>query len=138
MTADMENRNTTAGRRDVRGGTARLGAGEPAARVEPALSDGADRPVCGYVRADSKTTDRDLAQSVSDLAVFAAGEGRALSTVIVEWTDDARAAFDAAVAELATLEKADLAGPAGPAEPVTNALGQRGPVLMACAHAGRS
>jgi len=136
MTADKA--NTAAHRKDLRGGAARLGADEAAAVGEPALGGEADRPVCGYVRADSKTTDRDLAQSVSDLAVFAAGAGRELSTVIVEWTDDARAAFDAAATELAGIAKADPAGPAGPAEPVTNALGQRGPVLMACAHAGQS
>jgi len=124
MTA--ERANTAADRQDR--------CGEGAAVVEPAPGGRLDRPVCGYVRADSKTTDRDLAQSVSDLAVFAAGEGRELSTVIVEWTDDARAAFDAAAAELAGI--AALAKPdrAGSPDLVTN----RGPVLMACAHAGRS
>lgn len=124
MTA--ERANTAADRQDR--------CGEGGAVVEPALGGGADRPVCGYVRADSKTTDRDLAQSVSDLAVFAAGEGRELSTVIVEWTDDARAAFDAAAAELAGIAALVKADRAGAADVVTN----RGPVLLACAHAGRS
>jgi hypothetical protein len=132
MTADMA--NTAADRQDARGGAACLGAGGGAAAVEPPRGGVADRPVCGYVRADSRTTDRDLAQSVSDLAVFAAGEGRELSTVIVEWTDDARAAFDAAATELAGIAGIVKAGPAGPADLVTN----RGPALMACAHAGRS
>jgi hypothetical protein len=125
-----ERAKTAAHRDDVRGGTASLGVDEAAAVGEPAPDGGTNRPVCGYVRADSKTTDRDLAQSVSDLAAFAAGVGRDLSTVIVEWTDDARAAFDAAATELAAIAKADHGGSA---EPATN----RGPVLMACAHAGR-
>lgn len=104
------------------------------------VTDGGDadmeptaRPLCGYVRADSKTTDHDLAQSVSNLAVFAADTGHELSTVIVEWADDARAAFDAAAAELAGIAQADPVGPAGPADLVAD----RGPVLLACAHAGR-
>jgi hypothetical protein len=129
MTADMA--NASADCRD--GAAACLGAGEDAGVVEPAPGGGADRPVCGYVRADSKTTDRDLAQSVSDLAVFAAGEGRELSTVIVEWTDDARAAFDAAAAEFAGIAALAKADRAGSPDLVTN----RGPALMACAHAGR-
>ncbi|WP_154402696.1 hypothetical protein [Nocardioides speluncae] len=96
-------------------------------------------PVLGYVRADSRTTDRDLAQSVSDLAVFVAGAGRELSTVIVEWTDDARAAFDAAAAELT--EFAEFAGLTGTAaaHPIVRSEWPAGrvPVLMACTPAGR-
>lgn len=94
----------------------------------------ADGPLLGYVRADSRTTDRDLAQSVSDLAVFAADAGHQLSTVIVEWTDDARAAFDAAAAELAELAETAPADAVFSSKPTTN----QGPVLMACTPAGRA
>lgn len=114
---------------------------------EPTLSVSADRPLCGYVRADSRTTDDDLAQSVSNLAVFAADTGHELSTVIVEWTDDARAAFDAAAAELVGISGlADITGhgtanSAGPTDLVTNSMTSsitgRGPLLLACTHAGR-
>lgn len=92
-----------------------------------------DGSVLGYVRADSRTTDRDLAQSVSDLAVFAADAGHQLSTVIVEWTDDARAAFDAAAAELAELAESAPVDAVFSSTPTAN----RRPVLMACTPAGR-
>jgi hypothetical protein len=84
--------------------------------------------LCGYLRADAQTTDHDLAQAVSDLAALAAAEGLELGTVIVEWTDDAGAAFKAAANEIAAL---DLAGPRPSQNP-------HGPLLLACAHAGRA
>ncbi|MGL5810667.1 MAG: hypothetical protein ACRCYQ_12040 [Nocardioides sp.] len=94
------------------------------AATQNMLLKSADRPLCGYVRADSKTTEHDLAQTVSDLAVLAAREGRELSTVIVEWTDDAKVAFKAAAAEIAGL---------GSPEPAIN----QASVLLVCAHAGQ-
>lgn len=125
-TADESvNENAAAERHDASG----VARGRVAPVVVPAATlnmvvKSADRPLCGYVRADSRTTDHDLAQTVSDLAALAAREGRELSTVIVEWTDDAKAAFRAAAAEVAALGSPELA---------TN----RGPLLLACAHAGQ-
>jgi hypothetical protein len=60
------------------------------------------RPVLlGYVRADALTTERELAQSASDLAAFADREGYALGTVFVERTDRVPAAFEALMSEAA-------------------------------------
>lgn len=78
------------------------------------------RPVLlGYIRADALTTERDVAQSTSDLSVFADREGYSLGTVFVERTERVPHAFEAMLAEAARTGARAVVVP--------------GPVMLACA-----
>lgn len=75
----------------------------------------------GYIRADALTSDHELAQATSDLAVFAHREGYALGTVFIERTKRVPLAFEAMLAEAARTGARAIVVP--------------GPVLLACVSA---
>lgn len=67
----------------------------------------------GYIRADALTTDHEVRQATSQLAVFANQVGYALATVFVERTDRVLAAFKALMTEAARVKASAVVMPGG-------------------------